>query len=154
LKEKPRFFILVGDEEAWKVGLKKTQWGFSDNSKGLWRTSKIGDYLAFYATSPHSKIIGFGSITDKFIDDSLIWPDEKYLFKKSIWSYRIKFKVFHKIVNWDKGIKPPLMPMNTGRKVIDAKVFCSLVNTADKNWKTKIHEKLSSSPKYQDDIKA
>jgi hypothetical protein len=63
-------------------------WGFSDRTKGLWNTSRVGDFMAFYLTSPVSKVVGFDKLSEKFVDEKLIWPDEK-LFRRPIWKYRI-----------------------------------------------------------------
>jgi hypothetical protein len=89
-KQKNRFYILVGDKEAWNTSLLHNMWGFSDRTKGLWNTSCVGDFMAYYVTSPVSKVVGFGKLTEKFADEKLIWPDEK-LFRRPIWKYRIRF---------------------------------------------------------------
>ena len=93
MMNKRRFYILVGDEKTWKTSLTKNIWGFSEKTKGLWNTSQIGDYLVFYVTSPVKKIIGFGNISEKFIDEALFWPDEK-IFKRTLWKYRLRFDIF------------------------------------------------------------
>jgi len=88
------------------------------------------------------KIIGFGKITDKFIDEEPFWPEEKS-FEKSIWKYKIEFKVFSMTKNWENGIEPPAnLMLNTGRKVIDKDTFSSLVKIAEKKWRTEILKKI------------
>ena len=69
---KSRYYILVADEETWKVALEKHQWGFSQKNVGLWNTTNNGDFVAFYVTKPIQKIIGFGIIQEKYISDELI----------------------------------------------------------------------------------
>lgn len=131
-----RYYILVGESEAWRIGLSMNIWGFSDSTKGLWNTSNIGDYVAFYVTAPIKRIIGFGKITEKFIDNEPTWYDEK-LFKTSIWKYRIKFEKYHVIENWNNGIPvPPDVMLNVGRKVITKELFCRIIKKADMKWKT------------------
>jgi hypothetical protein len=137
-----RFYILVGEREAWTIALSYTIWGFSERTKGQWNTSNIGDYLGFYVTSPTKRIVGFGEINEKFVDDNIVWPDEK-LFNISIWKYRIKFKVYYLIGDWQKGIGIPThIMLNTGRKVINKQTFSRLLRKADIAWNTKIYDPI------------
>ena len=123
----PRYFILVGDEYAWRTSIRHNIWGFSQRSIGNWNTSNIDDYVAFYATAPIKRIIGYGRITDKFISEDITWPDEKVL-GKSIWKYRIRFEKLCSLENWEKGISVPNQIMlNTGRKVVDKRLFLKFV---------------------------
>lgn len=71
-----RYFILVGDMYAWQTSFLKNMWGFAKRTIGSWHTSNVGDYVAFYVTSPIKKIIGHGRITKKFESDDILWPDE------------------------------------------------------------------------------
>lgn len=142
MNDNPRFYILIGDENTWKISFSKNIWGFSEKTKGSWNTSQIGDYLVFYVTSPVKKIIGFGSISEKFIDDDLFWPDEK-IFRKSLWKYRLRFKTFFIIENWKNGIEcPKNIMLNQGRKVIDIKLFFDLVRDAESKWNNDIKKKI------------
>ena len=135
---KTRYFILVGDIETWKVSLDHNIWGFSERSKGYWNTANIGDHLAFYVTSPVKKVIGFGRITSKFVDDSIIFPDER-IFGKAMWLYKLGFIKLHAIENWDIGITVPSnIMLNVGRKVIDERIFLQLVVKAEQKWNHKI----------------
>jgi len=128
----------VGDEKTWKVALEEYQWGFSPKNVGLWNTSNDDDFVAFYVTKPIQKIIGFGTISEKFVTEDILWPDEK-LFKKPIWKFRIKIKPIHVIKNWNNGIDSPKnMILNTGRKVIEKNTFDSLTRDAMKKWKVSI----------------
>lgn len=83
LKPEIRYYVLVADEKTWNIALKQNIFGFSERSKGLWNTSNMGDYLAFYVTHPIKKVVGFGIIIEKFIDDKFIFPDEK-TFKRAL----------------------------------------------------------------------
>jgi hypothetical protein len=133
----PRYYILVGDEETWKISLRNNLWGFSDNTKGLWNTTSDGDYLAFYVTSPVKKIIGFGRIKRKFIDTELIWPDETQ-FQRAIWKNRFEFVPLLVTDSWENGIPLPKgLMLKVGRKVIEKRVFDGLLKKAEKKWATK-----------------
>jgi hypothetical protein len=132
--DRPRYYILVGDEATWKIALKHNQWGFSQKSIGLWNTIEDGEFVAFYVTKPVQKIIGFAKITEKFISKEIIWPDEKF-FKKSMWGNRIKLKISSHVKNWDDGVDPPPNTMlNIGRKVISKEIFNKLIQNANKKW--------------------
>lgn len=138
-----RYYILVGDRRTWQTSLQNKIWGFSEGAIGSWNTSKAGDYAAFYVKSPWKKIIGFGVFGKKFIDDNLIWPDEK-IFGRAIWKYRIKLKPISVTDVWKDGVTVPTeLMLNTGRKVIPKQLFLSLVNEADKKWDTGIRSVVS-----------
>lgn len=129
-----RYFILVGDPETWKVSLAKNIWGFSEKSKGFWNKSNPEDCLSFYVTSPFKKIIGFGKVNRKFIDESHVFPDEKF-FKKTLWPYRMAYDKFFVIDDWEQGIGVPSnFMLNVGRKVIDRKNFVDLATKAEQEW--------------------
>jgi len=138
----PRFYILVGDQMNWKIALTKNIWGFTAKNHGSWNTSNVGDFVAFYVTIPTQKIVGLGQITRKFEGEDFVWPDEKF-FKRILWKHRIQFSIFHLIKNWDKGIHPPPnFMLNSGRRVIPKEGYLSLVNDADKKWKTNLMEQI------------
>jgi hypothetical protein len=142
LKQEPRYYILVGDEKTWNASFSENVWGFSETSKGLWNTTNMGDFVAFYAITPIKKIMGFGVIEKKVLDETIFWPDEK-LFQRSIWKYRIRFRVLHKIQNWNDGIRVPNhIMLNVGRKVVNRETFSILVKDADLKWKTSIYTKV------------
>jgi hypothetical protein len=131
---------LVGDSETWRYSLKKNLWGFSEHFRGYWNTSKPDDYLAFYVTSPIKKIIGFGKIEKKFVDQSISFPDE-LLMGRPIWIYRYTYRKIVTIDEWDKGISPPPgIMLNVGRKLIDYSTFQTLIIRAEQKWKKKIQD--------------
>lgn len=138
VQKNSRFYILVGERRAWNVALTNKQWGFTEKNSKLWNTTNKNEILAFYVTYPTKKIIGFGIVTDKFISDDLIWPDE-ILFKRSLWRYRIGFRVLYQIENWHDGIDPPKgVMLNGGRIVINKDQFTKLVKDAKEKWNIKI----------------
>jgi hypothetical protein len=145
-KTAANYFIFVGSEDAWQVALKEGQWGFKETTKGYWNTIKNGDLVAFYVTSPIKKVIGFGRIRNKFVDEKLIWPDEK-LFKRSIWKCKVTFEKLAVCNEWANGIEAPSnMILIQGRKTIDKDLFLSLVKAGDSKWNTEIYYCLSSNP--------
>jgi len=136
-----RYYLLIGDQQNWKISLDKKIWGFSSRAKGSWNTTKKGDLLAFYITRPIQKIIGFGIVTDKFVGDTIIWSDEKLL-RKPFWKYRIKFQIIHFIDDWDDGIiLPKDLLLGVSRRVIGREFFINLVKVADAKWKTKLSKR-------------
>jgi hypothetical protein len=62
----------VGDKDTWITSIREDTWGFTNSTKGNWNTLSLGDYVAFYVTSPIKRIIGFGLITSKFIAEDLL----------------------------------------------------------------------------------
>jgi hypothetical protein len=133
-----RYYLLVGDEDTWKISLKKNLWGFTQKTKGLWNTSNVEDFVCFYVTSPVKKIIGFGKIKNKFTGSDLVWKDEK-LFERPLWNYRMNFDVLHLVNDWNDGIKSPEgIMLNAGRIVIKKDIFLKLIKTAEKQWETSI----------------
>ncbi len=139
-----RYYILIGDEENWKTAIQENMWGFSDKTKGLWNTIQIGEYIVFYVTQPFSKIIGLGVVTRKFIDEKLLWKDELN-FNRSLWKYRLEFKPIIIQNNWEKGFKLPSRKkwfLQSTRIIIEKEMFFEIIEVADKQWKTKIRDKI------------
>lgn len=135
---KPNHYILVGNRKTWNASFKKLIWGFSDKTKGFWNTTKSGDLVAYYVTKPTKKIIGFGILKRKFIDNTIFWPEEKLL-EEIIWKYRIKYSITHIEKNWKNGIDvPKKIILNQGRKKISKEDFLDLIKSAEKKWETKI----------------
>jgi len=138
----PRFYLLIGEPDNWKVSISKKIWGFTENSRGQWRTTSIGEPVGFYITKPIQKLIGFGKITDKFYDEKLIWNDE-ILFKRSLWKYKLSFNIIHVCKNWDTGIELPKgFLLGVSRKVVPKNIFLDLVCLAEKKWKIKLKQEL------------
>jgi predicted RNA-binding protein len=124
----------VGNDETWECALKNKLWAFREKNKGLWNATNKNDKLAFYITSPVSKIFGFGKILDKYIDHQILWPEEK-LFGASIYPYRLKLEIIYFINNWNNGINvSKTIMLNTGRKLIHDNMFDKLANEAEKKW--------------------
>lgn len=132
-KLNPRYYILIGDEKTWETALAHHQWGFTEKNVGLWNTTSKDDLILFYVTKPIQKIIGFGSIIDKFYSDEILWPDEKF-FKKPMFLYRVKFRVDYLIKNWDEGLSVPAnIMLNIGRKVIEKDIYESFSKRQNQN---------------------
>jgi hypothetical protein len=139
-----RYYLLIGNSENWKTSLEKNMWGFSDKTIGNWNTTNIGEIVGFYVTSPFKKIIGFGKIINKFVGSDIIWQDEKF-FEKPLWKYRLSFEIISMSDTWEVGVDPPQgIMLNSGRKVLEKKIFRKLVKTAEKQWNVKIDKKIFS----------
>ena len=149
----PRFYILVGDRENWETSLEKNIWGFVERSKGLWKKSEINEFLAFYVTKPTKKFIGFGQITEKYIDEELVWPMEKFG-SKSIWKYKINFKPFYVVEDIDDGItlKKNLMLISS-RTVVSEEIFFELVKEAEQKWNVSLLKELKQELKNVNKVK-
>ncbi len=133
-----KFYVLVGEEESWKCAIEFKVWGFQEKTKGLWNTINKNDCLAFYVTSPISKIIGFGKVADKYIDSSILWPDEK-IFGKALWIYRLRLDICFIIKSWTEGIViPSSIMLNTGRKIITEGLFKNLLLETEKKYNVNI----------------
>jgi len=142
MTNKIRFYILIGEEQNWKISIQKRIWGFKENSKGSWRTTQINDLVVFYVTKPIQKIIGFGIVKNKYSDDKITWDDENF-HKRSLWKFKISFDIFHVCKDWQKGISLPKgIFLQVSRKVIEEDLFFDLVKKADSKWHTKILKKL------------
>ena len=132
------FYVFIGDKRSWEVSVSKNIWGYPNKFEKAWTGINLGDFCAFYVTAPVSKIIGFGKIVERYIDESLIWPDEK-LFKRSLWKYKIKFEKIFVIDEWDNGIKVSAKVMlNGGVKHIKKELFEEWTEEAKKKWNVKI----------------
>ena len=136
-----RHFILVDTEENWKASLDHGLWGFIERGKGFWNKTNTGDYLIFYVMKPLKKIIGFGAVGEKLVNDDLIWNDEK-LFKRSIRKFKFEIKPVYVCKNWDQGIELPPMLLMMSRKLISKDLFFQIVKNADVSWNTDLKKEL------------
>jgi predicted RNA-binding protein len=141
-----RYFILIGSPENWHTSLNQNVWGFTENSKGSWNTIKEGDFLAFYVTSPIKKVVGFGHIGKKFINNNLIWNDEK-LFKRTLWKYKVEIKPTYVCENWNDGIDLPPIVLRVSRREIDENTFSDLIKKADLSWGSHISKEFGKEIK-------
>jgi len=133
-----KYFIYVGDEDSWNTAFTKNLWGYPNKYGTSWSKLNVGDFLAFYVTAPLSKVIGFGRVSDKFIDDSLFWRDEK-LFKRSLWKYKVKFDQIFVTNDWKNGVQtPPKFMLKGGRIPISEELYLKLIKNAEKLWNTEI----------------
>ena len=136
-KEKIKHFILVGDENSWKVILEKQIWGFSDKKKGSWNSLNKNDKIAFYVTSPVKKIIGYGKIKEKFVSNEILFHDEKIL-QCVIWKNRFNFEIEKIVTEWENGISPPTgLMLNVGNKPISTEIFQTIKISITKKCKLK-----------------
>lgn len=131
--EERRHFVLIGRHENWQVSLSNNLWGFTENSKGFWNKTNTGDLLAFYIMSPLRKVVGFGTVGKKFINEDLIWNDEKQ-FKRSLWKYKFEINPSYICEDWKRGIALPSMSLGVSRKLVDKETFVNMVKNADKTW--------------------
>ena len=144
-----RFYILVGEKANWKISLEHNIWGFSETSKGLWNKSDKSELVAFYVTRPEKKIVGFGEIIEKFIDENLLWDDEKR-FQRCLWKYKLKFKIIYKIDDFSCGISVPNnMILRSSRTIIDKETFLNFVKDADEKWETELIYKINKMLKKE-----
>src|SRR5437879_2789921 len=70
-------WTLVGSRENWITAFRSSGiWGVRPGLEAEWKRLNEGDFVVFYCTSPISGVIGVGSVTAKFKQDSPLWPDE------------------------------------------------------------------------------
>ncbi len=85
-------WTLVGSRENWITALGSAGiWGVRPGLEREWKRLMAGDFVLFYCTSPVSGVIGVGSVTAKFKQDTPLWPDE-VASGKVIYPYRFEFK--------------------------------------------------------------
>ena len=89
-----RTWLVDGDPDNWLVALRNKVWGVRETPRhtGIWRLISAGDRIVFYATGPVGGIIGMGTVTTKFRDESLLWPKE-IARGHTIWPHRFGFEV-------------------------------------------------------------
>ena len=101
-------WLLVGSRANWSTALRTGGlWGVKPSLRNDWERLKEGDFVLFYCTSPVSAIIGAGSVTAKFKQDTPLWPEETAA-KKVIYPYRFDFKTAYLVPEseWKaRGIK-------------------------------------------------
>ena len=140
MSNEKRSYILVSDEKTWRISLDRQIFGISEKTKGYWKTVNEGEFFAIYVMVPIGKIIGFGKIKRKFVDDELVFPDEIF-FQKPILKYRLEIEPIHIIEEWDQGLSvPPGIILNTGRKVVTNEIFQNFIYKARKKWSIELEQ--------------
>ncbi len=140
-----RFYLLVGKMKNWEIALDNSIWGFTEKSKGLWNKTNPFEFVAFYVTRPYKKIFGFGQFLEKTVNNQLLWQDEKTE-NRSIWKYKIKFKIIYKVDDIKKGLTAPKNTvLASSRPVVLEKDFFKLVKDADKKWNSNIMDEILST---------
>jgi len=133
-KNESRCYLLIGREQNWKISLEKKVWGFTEWSKGLWNNTKEDELLAFYVTKPNSAIIGFGKVKTKFVNDDILWVQEKEA-NQSLWRYKISFEIFYICDDWEHGIPITTKQfLQSTRSVIKKEDFLYYVKKAKTKW--------------------
>ena len=85
-------YIFSGSPLNWQAALKDSIWGMRNSHRPEWLAIREGDLVFFYATSPVSGLIGYGTVIRTFEANEPYWPDEvregcvKY-------PYRVQFEV-------------------------------------------------------------
>jgi len=119
-------WLVVGKPTNWKYAFENGNiWGLKDYREmaAMWNMLSEGDQVLFYATSPHSGIIGLGRVTTKFRQTKPLWPDEQKK-QKVIWPLRFEFDVEYCLPNnaWgERRFGPPDVVAITGAR---ASFYC------------------------------
>ena len=89
----PRWWLVIGSPKNWQTAFEQGNlWGLKESQRGLWEHIEKDDLLLFYASSPVSGAVGFGSLQSKFIQDTPLWPDEVKS-NKVFWPLRLELNV-------------------------------------------------------------
>lgn len=134
-----RYYILISNLKNSEKSFDINTWGFSEKRKGSWNKSRVGELIAFYITDPIKKIVGFGVITDKVIEEDLIWPDEIF-YQKSILKYRLKFSKIFLLEDYTNGITISQNLSFNDRTIISKKSFYELVAKSEEKWNYKFKD--------------
>jgi len=90
LTDKPKGYIFSGAPSNWVTALGKNTWGLRSNHRSTWSGIAKGDPVFFYATSPVSGLIGYGTVIRIFEGKELYWQDE-IAESRVKYPYRIEF---------------------------------------------------------------
>jgi hypothetical protein len=92
-----RVWVSSGPPENWRVAIQEGGvWGVDPKPtlKKRWDTLSRGDLVAFYVSSPISRVVGLGCVKTKSEEDAPLWPAEKQI-GKAKWIYRFRFDILH-----------------------------------------------------------
>lgn len=100
------------------------------------------DVLAFYVSTPVSRVLGFGQVKDRSKEETTLWPDEEEA-GKALYPLRLTFTI-EKLLEpdtWQKeGIFVGDLRVPTYRSlnpIVDRKIIASLLERAATQWKIK-----------------
>lgn len=68
-------------------------WALAGGYYKTWTRLAKGDRLYFYAMTPVKGVIGYGTVSETFVEEkNLIWPEEVKR-KEVLWPLQIRFKI-------------------------------------------------------------
>lgn len=85
------YWMAIGPEENWKIGLKRKIWGLPSRYKKQWQLIEPGDVVFLYITAPIRGIVGYGTMRTKEVREEAIWPEEKQI-ESALWPLHIAFE--------------------------------------------------------------
>jgi len=97
MDELMKVWVSSGPIENWRVALKEGGvWGVNPKPslKKRWDRISKGDLVAFYVSTPVSRVVGVGCIKRKDKEDTPLWPAEKRS-GKAKWVYRFWFDILY-----------------------------------------------------------
>ncbi len=102
-----RWWLLVGSPNNWETAFENGNlWGLKASQRDIWENFGKGDNVFLYASSPVRRVIGFGTVENKVIQRSPLWPQEIEK-NEVLWPLRVEIDVQYCLPNetWkDSGI--------------------------------------------------
>jgi len=88
-----KYWLAIGSPKNWQTAFDHGNlWGLKENQRDLWEHLERGDILLFYAGTPVSGVIGYGSVGNKLMQDAPLWPEEVSQ-DKVLWPFRVELAV-------------------------------------------------------------
>jgi predicted RNA-binding protein with PUA-like domain len=147
-------WLIIGPERSWSAAFDLGGiWGVKERLYPEWKALDPGDMVFFYVTSPVSGVVGVGNVTNKFIQDKPLWPDELEA-NKVIYPYRFEFDIAYALEKdrWKADrIKVPLtvQELKRGINVLLERSVKHLASAVVNDWGHELHLKGSRPPSQQ-----
>ena len=135
---KPQWLI-IGPQISWSAAFELGGiWGVKERLYPEWKALDPGETVFFYVTSPVSGVVGVGSVTNKFVQDKPLWPDEIEA-NQVIYPYRFEFDIAYVLEHerWRADrIKVPLtvQELKRGVNVLLDRSVRHLASATVNNW--------------------
>lgn len=146
-----KIWLSSGPPENWMVAIQEGGvWGVDPKPtlKKRWDKLSEGDLVAFYVSSPVSRVVGLGRVKSKNKEDIPLWPAEKQA-GRAKWVYRFRFDILQCLDEnlWKtKGI--PIGDLRISRSaglnlVREKSVAVAFLQRADVEWGTDLTKLLA-----------
>jgi len=146
-----KVWLSSGPPENWRAAMQEGGiWGIEPKPtlKKRWDKLSEGDLVAFYVSSPVSRVVGLGRVRSKNREDIPLWPAEKQA-GKAKWTHRFRFEILQCLDENSWGLRGiPISDLRISRSaglnlIREKSAAIAFLQRADVEWGTDLTKLLA-----------